>query len=253
MEKVWTRHKDGLCELPGSLFGETVKKLRGEGFFTLSNREPVHRLIKVAILLKNSRQKWKFILWSDKMMYTCDLVLFISSFLPLAIIIVFWVCNAMKLIGCTLVNCCCYCWVLSAAEHAYECCLFHCFPAWPTPHRIFLLRSLYTFSSMSWVTGLRRGGGGREGERVNERKGIPLPFSPDPLPLYAGYHLSNAWIRAYILVLFFCSLGSKRIQSSVGNQLHWFFFFKGAKVKPVSNFAPLPCRTQLIELNSTLI
>ena len=117
-------------------------------------------------------------------MYTCDLVLFISSFLPLAIIIVFWVYNAMKLIGCTLVNCCCYCWVLSAAEHAYECCLFHCFPAWPTPHRIFLLRSLCTFSSMSWVTGLRRRGGGREDERVNERKGIPLPFSPDPLPLY---------------------------------------------------------------------
>ena len=32
-----------------------------------------------------------------------------------------------------------------------------------------------------------------------------------------------------------------------------FFFFKGAKVRPVSNFVPLPCRTQLIELNSTLI
>ena len=186
-------------------------------------------------------------------MYTCDLVLFISSFLPLAIIIVFWVCNAMKLTGCTLVNCCCYCWVLSAAEHAYECCLFHCFPAWPTPHRIFLLRSLYTFSSMSWVTGLRRGGGGREGERVNERKGIPLLFSPDPLPLYAGYHLSNAWIRAYILVLFFCSLGSKRIRARLEISYIDFFFFKGAKVRPVSNFVPLPCRTQLIELNSTII
>ena len=36
----------------------------------------------------------------------------------------------------------------------------------------------------SCVTGLRRGGGGRKGERVKEIKGIPLPFSlpPNPLP-----------------------------------------------------------------------
>ena len=251
MERVWTRHKDGLCELPGSLFGERVKKLRGEGFFTLSNREPVHRLSCHSPLKQPTEMEiYPMSRQNDVHLWPrfIHFVLFTINYHYC-----FWVYNAMKLIGCTLVNCCCYCWVLSAAEHAYECCLFHCFPAWPTPHRIFLLRSLYTFSSMSWVTGLRRGGGGREGERVNERKGIPLLFSPDPLPLYAGYHFSNAWIRAYILVLFFCSLGSKRIQSSVGNQLHWFFFFKGAKVRPVSNFVPLPCRTQLIELNSTLI
>ena len=185
-------------------------------------------------------------------MYTCDLVLFISSFLPLAIIIVFWVYNAMKLIGCTLVNCCCYCWVLSAAEHAYECCLFHCFPAWPTPHRIFLLRSLCTFSSMSWVTGLRRRGGGGEGERVNERKGIPLPFSPDPLPLYTQATTSRMpglghtfWFYSFV----------RWVQREYRARLeisYIDFFFKGAKVRPVSNFVPLPCRTQLIELNSTV-
>ena len=88
--------------------------------------------------------------------------------------------NAMKLIGCTLVNFCCYCWVLSAAEHTNAACSS---VSRPTPHRIFLLRSLCSFSSMSCVTGLRRGGRGGEGERVNERKGIPLPFFPDPLPL----------------------------------------------------------------------
>ena len=176
-------------------------------------------------------------------MYTCDLVLFISSFLPLAIIIVFWVYNAMKLIGCTLVNCCCYCWVLSAAEHAYECCLFHCFPAWPTPHRIFLLRSFYTFSSMSWVTGLRRGGRGREDEGVNERKGIPLPFSPDPLPFYAGYHHSNAWIRAYILVLFRLFLGFKENTELGWKSATLIFFFKGAKVRPVQTSCY--CRAEL--------
>ena len=85
-------------------------------------------------------------------------------------------------------------------------------------------------------------------ERTRRRRGKwkkrnPLPFSPDPLPFYAGYHHSNAWIRAYILVLFFCSLGSKRIQSSVGNQLHWFFFFKGAKVRPVQTLRY--CRAEL--------
>ena len=55
----------------------------------------------------------------------------------------------------------------------------------PTPHRIFLLSSLCTFPSRVMRYRLKKGRGVGKGERVKERKGIPLPFSlpPNPLPL----------------------------------------------------------------------
>ena len=89
--------------------------------------------------------------------------------------------------------------------------------------------------------------------RTRRRKGkwkkrnLPPFFSRSPTPLYAGYHRSNTWIRAYILVLFFCSLSSKRIQSSVGNQLHWFFFSKELKLGPFQTLCH--CRAELNWLN----
>ena len=117
-------------------------------------------------------------------------------------------------------------------RRTYECCLIQCFPPYPSPYFPVAFSLLLLLRVMR--DRLKKGRGRRRRRKGKWKKRNPPPFfSRSPTPFYAGYHPSNAWIRAYILVLFFCSLSSKRIQSSVGNQLHWIFFSKELKLGPL--------------------
>ena len=116
-------------------------------------------------------------------------------------------------------------------RRTYECLLFQCFPPYPSPYFPVAFSLHLLLHVMSDRLKKERGRWRRRKGKWKKRN-PPSFFSRSPTPFYAGYHLSNAWIKAYILILFFCSLSSKRIQSSVGNQLNWFFFSKELKLRP---------------------
>ena len=98
----------------------------------------------------------------------------------------------------------------------------------------------------SCVTGLRRGGGGRKGERVKEIKGIPLPFSLPPNPPYPflsrlpPFERLDQGIHFGSILLFFgfkenTELGWKSATSifffQEERKLYFFSFLKGSVLK----------------------
>ena len=64
----------------------------------------------------------------------------------------------------------------------YECCLFHCFPLYPSPYFPVAFDSFCTFSSMSSVTGLRRGRGRRR-KCNGKKRNLPPFFSSSRSPV----------------------------------------------------------------------